>query len=89
MIFDAQTNREGGHPFVMKLFWKKKSILQRFTTKAITMNKDNIISLKNPVENLDFLTGLLRPGAIELIAQAAQAVTFPRFIWIGSFDYDL
>lgn len=37
------------------------------------MRNDNVISLENPVENPDLLTGLLRAGARELITQAVQA----------------
>ncbi|KMP12006.1 transposase [Candidatus Nitromaritima sp. SCGC AAA799-C22] len=37
------------------------------------MKNDNIISLENPAENSDLLTGLLRAGARELITQAVQA----------------
>ena len=36
------------------------------------MKKGNVISFENPDENLDLLTGLLRSGARELIAQAVQ-----------------
>ena len=36
------------------------------------MKKDNVISLENPDENPDLLTGLLRSGARELITQAVQ-----------------
>jgi len=37
------------------------------------MKKDNVISLENPEENTDLLTGLLRAGARKLITQAVQA----------------
>ncbi len=37
------------------------------------MKNDNVISLENPEENADVLTGLLRAGARELITQAIQA----------------
>ncbi len=37
------------------------------------MKKDNVISLENPEESTDLLTGLLRAGAKELITQAVQA----------------
>ena len=37
------------------------------------MKKDNVISLEKPEENPDLLTGLLRPGARELITQAVHA----------------
>ena len=37
------------------------------------MNKDNVIPLEKPEENPDLLTGLLRAGARELIAQAVHA----------------
>ena len=37
------------------------------------MNKDNIISLENPAEHTDVLTGLLKSGARDLITQAVQA----------------
>ena len=36
------------------------------------MKKNNVISLENPEENSDLLTGLLRSGARELITQAVQ-----------------
>ena len=37
------------------------------------MKKNNVISLENPEENSDLLTGLLRSGARDLITQAVQA----------------
>lgn len=36
------------------------------------MKKNNVISLENPEENADLLTGLLRSGAKELITKAVQ-----------------
>lgn len=36
------------------------------------MSKNNVISLENPEENTDILTGLLRSGAKELITKAVQ-----------------
>ena len=36
------------------------------------MSKNNVISLENPEENTDILTGLLRSGGKELITKEVQ-----------------
>jgi hypothetical protein len=51
------------------LFSTIKAILNKGGT---SMSKDNVISLENPEENPDILTGLLRSGTRELIKKAVQ-----------------